>query len=110
VVLIIGQLRPCTFRRGKTSLAMPPALTDPTDPTRYFRTSCRSFRRKDFQTNLIMPDPRIFLSGNSRPALVLTNPHKWACNRCRRSSSRPADLFRANRMFLCFRSELWPKL
>jgi hypothetical protein len=63
VVLSIGPTEAMHFQTWQDKAGNAPALTDPKDPTLVFpNLNAAPFGGEDFQTNLIMPEPTIFLS------------------------------------------------
>jgi hypothetical protein len=62
------------FQTWQDKAGNAPALTDPTDPSLVFpNLNAAPFGGEDFQTNLIMPEPTIFLS-RSFPACSIVRP------------------------------------
>jgi len=63
VVLSIGPTEAMHFQTWQDKAGNAPALTDPKDPTLVFpNLNAAPFGGEDFQTNLIMPEPTVFLS------------------------------------------------
>jgi hypothetical protein len=63
VVLSIGPTEAMHFQTWQDKAGNAPALTDPKDPTLVFpNLNAPPFGGEDFQTNLIMPEPTVFLS------------------------------------------------
>ncbi len=74
VVLSIGPTEAMHFQTWQDKAGNAPALTDPSDPTLAFPSlNAAPFGGEDFQTNLIMPEPTIFLS-KSLPACSIVRP------------------------------------
>ena len=74
VVLSIGPTEAMHFQTWQDKAGNAPALTDPSDPTLVFpNLNAAPFGGEDFQTNLIMPEPTIFLS-KSLPACSIVRP------------------------------------
>ena len=74
VVLSIGPTEAMHFQTWQDKAGNAPALTDPDDPTLVFpNLNASPFGGEDFQTNLIMPEPTIFLS-RSLPACSIVRP------------------------------------
>ena len=74
VVLSIGPTEAMHFQTWQDKAGNAPPLTDPNDPTLVFpNLNAPPFGGEDFQTNLIMPEPTIFLSG-SLPACSIVRP------------------------------------
>ncbi|OLC89598.1 MAG: hypothetical protein AUH86_25215 [Acidobacteria bacterium 13_1_40CM_4_58_4] len=74
VVLSIGPTEAMHFQTWQDKAGNAPALTDPKDPTLVFpNLNAPPFGGEDFQTNLIMPEPAIFLSRNF-PACSIVRP------------------------------------
>src|SRR5438105_12728576 len=62
------------FQTWQDKAGNAPALTDPKDPTLVFPDlNSAPFGGEEFQTNLIMPEPTIFLSRNL-PACSIVRP------------------------------------
>jgi hypothetical protein len=65
IVLSIGPTEAMHFQTWQDKAGNAPPLTDPKDPTLVFpNLNAPPFGGEDFQTNLIMPEPTIFLSRN----------------------------------------------
>lgn len=74
IVLSIGGTEAMHFQTWHDKAGNAPAWTDPTDPTLVFPDLNSSpFGGEDFQTNLIMPEPTIFLS-RSLPVCSVVRP------------------------------------
>jgi hypothetical protein len=74
IVLSIGPTEAMHFQTWQDKAGNAPALTDPTDPSLVFpNLNAAPFGGEDFQTNLIMPEPTIFLS-RSFPACSIVRP------------------------------------
>jgi hypothetical protein len=74
VVLSIGPTEAMHFQTWSDKAGNAPALTDPTDPSLVFPDlNSPPFGGEDFQTNLIMPEPTIFLS-RKLPACSIVRP------------------------------------
>ena len=74
IVLSIGPTEAMHFQTWQDKAGNAPPLTDPTDPTLIFPDLNSSpFGGEDFQTNLIMPEPTVFLS-RSLPACSIVRP------------------------------------
>src|SRR3984893_4167228 len=66
IVLSIGPTEAMHFQTWQDKAGNAPALTDPKDPTLVFPDLNKDpgFGGEDFQTNLIMPEPTVFLSSD----------------------------------------------
>ena len=74
VVLSIGPTEAMHFQTWQDKAGNAPSLTDPSDPKLTFpNLNSAPFGGEDFQTNLIMPEPTIFLS-KSLPACSIVRP------------------------------------
>src|SRR2546427_4049253 len=74
IVLSIGPTEAMHFQTWSDKAGNAPPLTDPNDPTLVFPDlNSPPFGGEDFQTNLIMPEPTIFLSRNF-PACSIVRP------------------------------------
>jgi hypothetical protein len=74
IVLSIGPTEAMHFQTWEDKAGNAPPLTDPTDPSLVFPSlNAAPFGGEDFQTNLIMPEPTIFLS-RSFPACSIVRP------------------------------------
>ena len=74
VVLSIGPTESMHFQTWQDKAGNAPALTDPKDPTLVFpNLNAPPFGGEDFQTNLIMPEPTVFLS-RKLPACSIIRP------------------------------------
>jgi hypothetical protein len=72
VVLSIGPTEAMHFQTWQDKAGNAPALTDPSDPTLVFpNLNAAPFGGEDFQTNLIMPEPTIFLSKSLPPCSIV---------------------------------------
>jgi len=74
VVLSIGPTEAMHFQTWQDKAGNAPALTDPKDPSLVFpNLNAPPFGGEDFQTNLIMPEPTVFLS-RQFPACSIVRP------------------------------------
>jgi hypothetical protein len=74
IVLSIGPTEAMHFQTWQDKAGNAPPLTDPTDPTLIFpNLNVSPLGGEDFQTNLIMPEPTVFLS-RSLPACSIVRP------------------------------------
>jgi hypothetical protein len=74
IVLSIGPTEAMHFQTWSDKAGNAPALTDPKDSTLVFpNLNAPPFGGEEFQTNLIMPEPTIFLS-KSLPACSIVRP------------------------------------
>ena len=74
IVLSIGPTEAMHFQTWQDKAGNAPPLTDPKDPTLVFpNLNAPPFGGEDFQTNLIMPEPTIFLR-RSLPACSIVRP------------------------------------
>jgi hypothetical protein len=74
VVPSIGPTEAMHFQTWQDKAGNAPALTDPKDPTLVFpNLNAPPFGGEDFQTNLIMPEPTVFLS-KQLPACSIVRP------------------------------------
>src|SRR6266403_1278809 len=74
VVLSIGPTEAMHFQTWQDKAGNAPALTDPKDPTLVFpNLNAPPFGGEDFQTNLILPEPTLFLS-KRLPACSIVRP------------------------------------
>jgi hypothetical protein len=74
IVLSIGPTEAMHFQTWSDKAGNAPPLTDPKDPTLVFpNLNAPPFGGEEFQTNLIMPEPTIFLS-RSLPACSIVRP------------------------------------
>jgi len=74
IVLSIGPTEAMHFQTWEDKAGNAPALTDPTDPSLVFpNLNATPFGGEDFQTNLIMPEPTVFLS-RQFPACSIVRP------------------------------------
>ncbi len=73
IVLSIGPTEAMHFQTWQDKAGNAPALTDPTDPTLVFPNLNTTPGGEDFQTNLIMPEPTVFLS-RDLPACSIVRP------------------------------------
>jgi len=77
VVISIGPKEACTFRKWQPSCNAPAFLTDhQRSYAGISRLTAASFRREDFQTNLIMPEPTVFLSRQLPTCSIVAHQHK----------------------------------
>ncbi len=77
VLLSIGQVETSHFQTWHDKAGNAPALTDPTNGLVFPDLNAPPFGGEDFQTNLIMPEPTIFLS-RSLPAVSIIRPTQIA--------------------------------
>jgi hypothetical protein len=74
IVLSIGPTEAMHFQTWQDKAGNAPALTDPKDHTLVFpNLNAAPFGGEDFQTNLIMPEPTVFLS-RSLPKCSIVRP------------------------------------
>jgi len=74
IVLSIGPTEAMHFQTWQDKAGNAPALTDPKDPTLVFpNLNASPLGGEDFQTNLIMPEPVVFLS-RQLPACSIVRP------------------------------------
>jgi hypothetical protein len=74
IVLSIGPTEAMHFQTWQDKAGNAPALTDPKDPTLVFpNLNAPPFGGEDFQTNLIMPEPTVFLN-RSFPVCSIVRP------------------------------------
>jgi hypothetical protein len=74
IVLSIGPTEAMHFQTWSDKAGNAPPLTDPKDPTLVFpNLNAPPFGGEDFQTNLIMPEPTIFLN-RDLPACSIVRP------------------------------------
>jgi hypothetical protein len=74
IVLSIGPTEAMHFQTWQDKAGNAPPLTDPKDPTLVFpKLNAPPFGGEDFQTNLIMPEPTVFLS-RSLPVCSIVRP------------------------------------
>ncbi len=74
IVLSIGPTEAMHFQTWQDKAGNAPPLTDPKDPSLVFpNLNASPFGGEDFQTNLIMPEPTIFLS-RSLPVCSIVRP------------------------------------
>ena len=74
IVLSIGPTEAMHFQTWQDKAGNAPPLTDPSDPTLTFpNLNVSPFGGEDFQTNLIMPEPTVFLS-RDLPACSIVRP------------------------------------
>src|SRR5260221_9208695 len=73
VLLSIGPVQTSHFQTWHDKAGNAPALTDPTNGLVFPDLNASPFGGEDFQTNLIMPEPTIFLS-RSLPAVSVIRP------------------------------------
>jgi hypothetical protein len=72
IVLSIGPTEAMHFQTWSDKAGNAPALTDPKDPTLVFPDlNSAPFGGEEFQTNLIMPEPTIFLSRGLPPCSIV---------------------------------------
>jgi hypothetical protein len=77
VLLSIGPVETSHFQTWHDKAGNAPALTDPTNGLVFPDLNAAPFGGEDFQTNLIMPEPTIFLS-RSLPAVSIIRPTQIA--------------------------------
>src|SRR5713226_8141486 len=77
VLLSIGPVETSHFQTWHDKAGNAPALTDPTNGLVFPDLNKAPFGGEDFQTNLIMPEPTIFLS-QSLPAVSIIRPTQIA--------------------------------
>jgi hypothetical protein len=77
VLLSIGPVETSHFQTWHDKAGNAPALTDPTNGLVFPDLNAAPFGGEDFQTNLIMPEPTIFLS-QSLPAVSIIRPTQIA--------------------------------
>src|SRR5947209_1679266 len=77
VLLSIGPVETSHFQTWHDKAGNAPALTDPTNGLVFPDLNAPPFAGEDFQTNLIMPEPTIFLS-RSLPAVSIIRPTQIA--------------------------------
>ena len=77
VLLSIGPVETSHFQTWHDKAGNAPALTDPTNGLVFPDLNAAPFGGEDFQTNLIMPEPTIFLS-RSLPAVSIIRPTQLA--------------------------------
>jgi len=74
IVLSIGPTEAMHFQTWQDKAGNAPALTDPKDPALVFpNLNASPLGGEDFQTNLIMPEPTVFLS-RQLPACSIVRP------------------------------------
>ena len=73
VLLSIGPVETAHFQTWHDKAGNAPALTDPTNGLVFPDLNAAPFGGEDFQTNLIMPEPTIFLS-RDLPAVSIIRP------------------------------------
>ena len=73
IVLSVGPTEAMHFQTWQDKAGNAPALTDPTDPALVFPNLNTTPGGEDFQTNLIMPEPTVFLS-HDLPACSIVRP------------------------------------
>jgi hypothetical protein len=77
VLLSIGPVETSHFQTWHDKAGNAPALTDPTNGLVFPDLNAAPFGGEDFQTNLIMPEPTIFLS-QSLPVVAIIRPTQLA--------------------------------
>src|SRR5579872_2257496 len=73
ILLSIGPTETSHFQTWHDKAGNAPALTDPTNGLQFPDLNKPPFGGQDFQTNLIMPEPTVFLNG-SLPAVSIIRP------------------------------------
>jgi hypothetical protein len=73
ILLSIGPVETSHFQTWHDKAGNAPALTDPTNGLVFPNLNASPFGGEDFQTNLIMPEPTIFLS-RKFPAVSIIRP------------------------------------
>src|SRR5579859_2574600 len=71
ILLSIGPTETAHFQTWHDKAGNAPALTDPTDGLVFPDLNASPFGGEDFQTNLIMPEPTIFLSRKFPPVSII---------------------------------------
>src|SRR5260221_6206494 len=74
VLLSIGPVETSHFQTWHDKAGNAPALTDPTNGLEFPDLKAAPFVGEDFQTNLIMPEPTIFLSRPLPAGLIILPP------------------------------------
>jgi hypothetical protein len=77
ILLSIGPTETAHFQTWHDKAGNAPALTDPTNGLVFPDLNASPFGGEDFQTNLIMPEPTVFLS-RKFPAVSIIRPTKLA--------------------------------
>ena len=77
VLLSIGPVETSHFQTWHDKAGNAPALTDPTNGLVFPDLNAAPFGGEDFQTNLIMPEPTLFLS-RALPAVAIIRPTQLA--------------------------------
>ncbi len=77
VLLSIGPVETAHFQTWHDKAGNAPALTDPTNGLVFPNLNASPFGGEDFQTNLIMPEPTVFLS-RKFPAVSIIRPTQIA--------------------------------
>src|SRR5438270_9522673 len=73
ILLSIGPTEPAHFQTWPDEAGNAPPLTDPTNGLVFPNLNASPFGGEDFQTNLIMPEPTVFLS-RTFPAVSIIRP------------------------------------
>lgn len=71
ILLSIGPTETAHFQTWHDKAGNAPALTDPTNGLVFPDLNSSPFGGEDFQTNLIMPEPTIFLSRKFPPVSII---------------------------------------
>ncbi|MFL5693238.1 MAG: ferritin-like domain-containing protein [Ktedonobacteraceae bacterium] len=71
VLLSIGPVETAHFQTWHDKAGNAPALTDPTNGLVFPNLNASPFGGEDFQTNLIMPEPTVFLSQKLPPVSII---------------------------------------
>jgi hypothetical protein len=71
IVLSIGPTEAMHFQTWSDKAGNAPALTDPTNGLRFPDLNATPFGGQDFQTNLIMPEPTVFLDRSLPPVSIV---------------------------------------
>jgi hypothetical protein len=74
VVLSIGPTEAMHFQTWSDKAGNAPPLTDPTNGLVFPNLNAAPFGGEDFQTNLIMPEPTVFLNNNPLPVCSIVRP------------------------------------
>jgi hypothetical protein len=77
ILLSIGPVETAHFQTWHDKAGNAPALTDPTNGLVFPNLNASPFGGEDFQTNLIMPEPTVFLS-RKLPAVSIIRPTQIA--------------------------------
>ena len=71
ILLSIGPTETAHFQTWHDKAGNAPALTDPTNGLVFPNLNASPFGGEDFQTNLIMPEPTVFLSRKFPPVSII---------------------------------------